>query len=42
MAKYSVELNDIIESGFKLFDFDYNFYDISSYINYDYFKFILI
>lgn len=27
MAKYSVELNDIIESGFKLFDFDYKFYD---------------
>ena len=28
MAKYSVELNDIIESGFKLFNFDYNFYDV--------------
>lgn len=27
MAKYSVELNDIIESGFNLFDFDYTFYD---------------
>lgn len=27
MAKYSVELNDIIESGFKLFNFDYTFYD---------------
>lgn len=27
MAKYSVELNDIIESGFKIFNFDYKFYD---------------
>ena len=27
MAKYTVELNDIIKSGYKLFDFDYTFYD---------------
>jgi hypothetical protein len=27
MAKYTVELNDIVKSGFKLFDFDYPFYD---------------
>jgi hypothetical protein len=27
MARYTVELNDIVKSGLKIFNFDYNFYD---------------
>jgi hypothetical protein len=27
MAKYTVELRDIVKSGLKVFDFDYTFYD---------------
>lgn len=27
MAKYSVELNDIVKSGLKIFDFEYDFYN---------------
>lgn len=45
MAKYTVELKDIVRSGYKLFDFQYPFYDESKreefqqlFIDYFYFR----